>query len=461
LLTTHDETHNGETKMRAEETYRRRHMKCGKRISRLLAIAVMAVCPVVAEEAPGRTQGPSNDLFIVRQAILFLRSQGVLIDHEYCVQGPGLPMETPPNDDVAFKEGTPPETVLNKACGRSHDYAWLRDVRSGRYLVRPATNALSDTEVTSMSITNHTVATLFSDTKINRYMTAKGILWSAPWPRQRTGRDIYVDFEFAGGSLADFLTETARNMGQGVCWDMKQWMSSMIRVPVGNRMVDRPQVGLDFTPATGGSIAHLKPVLRAAETGELENMLSGANPRKRVAVARELASRYIGKGDMEKANSFFQTALDASEHEHERWELKLRMLEDGLGYPIKGEGTSLKANQLEMFVRDCAAEGARHEALSRLLDIYLKGGETGKARALIETTSTNAMDAEWTQNAAQIFRQRNPAASPLSIPSNAIPARTSTWPAIRTTHTIKKTADGKLEGHVTTTEIPAAVDANK
>lgn len=447
--------------MSMKVTHQCQHMKCGKHILWLLAITMMAISPVMAEEASGLKQSSSNDFFVVRQAVLFLRSQGIMIDHEYCVQGTEFPIEIPSNDDVAFREGTPPETILNKVCGRSHDYAWLHDVRSGRYLVRPATNALSDTDVMPMSITNHTIATLFSDTKINRYMAGKGILWLPPWTRQRTGKDIYVDFEFAGGSLANLLTETARNMGQGVCWDMKQWMSSMIRVPIGNRVVDRPQVGLDFTPVKGGAIAHLKPVLRTAETGELENMLSGSNPRKRVAIARELASRYISNGDVEKANRFFQIALDASEFEHERWGLKLRMLEDGLGYPVKGRKTPLDADQLELFVHDCNAEGPRHEALFRLLDIYLKTAGEGKARRLIENTSTNAMDAEWTRQAEQIFRQRNPAALPLSISNNTVPVKTATCPVIRTTYTIKKTADGKLEKHVTTTEIPAAVDTNK
>lgn len=237
-------------------------------------------------------------------------------------------------------------------------------------------------------------------------------------------------------------------------------MSSMIRVPIGNRVVDRPQIGLDFTPVKGGAIAHLKRLLRTAETGELENMLSSSNPRKRVAIARELASRYISNGNLEKANRFFQVALDASEYEGERWELKLRMLEDGLGYPAKGKKTSLDADQLELFVHDCDAEGPRHEALFRLLDIYLKtGGE--KARKLIENTSTNIMDAEWTRQAERIFRQRNPVAPPVSISSNAISAKASAKPVIRTTFTIKKTADGKLEKHVTTTEIPAAVDVAK
>jgi len=447
--------------MSMKVTHLCQRMKCGKRISWLWAITMMTMGPVVTGETSGQTRCPSNDLVIVRQAVLFLRSQGVLIDHEYCVQGSGFPIEIPSRDDVAFKEGAPPETILDKVCGHSSDYTWLRNARSEHYLVRPATNALSDTNVMPMSITNHTIATLFSDTKINRYMAAKGIFWSAPWPRQRTGKDIYVDFEFAGGSLADFLTETARNMGQGVCWDMKQWMSSMIRVPIGNRVVDRPQVGLDFTPVKGGAIAHLKPVLRTAETGELENMLSGSNPRKRVAIARELASRYISNGDVEKANRFFQTALDASEYEHERWGLKLRMLEEGLGYPAKGKKTSLDADQLELFVHDCNAEGPRQEALFRLLDIYLKTGGEGKARRLIENTSTNTMDAEWVRQAEQIFRQRNPAALPLSISNNTLPVKMATRPAIKTTITIKKTPDGKLEKHVTTTEIPAAVDTNK
>jgi len=98
-------------------------------------------------------------------------------------------------------------------------------------------------------------------------------------------------------------------------------------------VVDRPQVGLDFTPVKGGAVAHLKPVLRTAETGELEKLLSGASPRKRLAIAKEIASRCINTGDVEKASSFFQIAMDASEHEHERWGLRLRMLEEGLGYP--------------------------------------------------------------------------------------------------------------------------------
>ena len=447
--------------MKMKSTCQSSHPKRGL-IVWLLVSAGVLMRPVGAEEVPGLKQGSTNGFSVVRQAVLFLRSQGVLVDHEYCVQGTGSPSEALPGNEVMLREGNSPEAVLNKACERSPDYAWLHDARSGRYLVRPATNALSCTDVMPMSITNHTIASLFSDTIINRYMTDKGIFWLPPWTRQRTGQDIYVDFEFAGGTLADFLTETARNMGQGVCWDMKQWMSSMIRVPIGNQVVDRPQVGLDFTPVKGGSFAHLKPVLRTAEAGELEKLLSGASPRKRLSIAKELASRCINIGDMEKANGFFQIALDASGHEHERWELRLRMLEEGLGYPpANKKKMAVDVGQLERFIHDCHAEGPRHEALFRLLDIHLKAGEEEKARRLIESTSTNAVDSEWVHQAARIFYRRNPASPPLSLSSNAIPAKTASRPVIKTTYKIKKTADGKLEKQVATTEIPTDAGTNK
>ena len=236
----------------------------------------------------------------------------------------------------------------------------------------------------------------------------------------------------------------------------------MIRVPIGNRVVDRPQVGLDFTPVKGGAVAHLKPVLRTAETGELEKLLSGASPRKRLAIAKEIASRCINTGDVEKASSFFQIAMDASEHEHERWGLRLRMLEEGLGYPpANKKKTAMDASQLERFIHDCHAEGPRHEALFRLLDIHLKAGEEEKARRLIENTSTNTVDSEWVHQAARIFHRRNPVAPPLSLSSNAIPAKTASRPVIKTTYKIKKTADGKLEKQVTTTEISADAGTNK
>ena len=87
-------------------------------------------------------------------------------------------------------------------------------------------------------------------------------------------------------------------------------------------------------------------------------------------------------------------------------------------------------------------------------------GDMEKARRLIESTSTNAVDSEWVHQAARIFQRRNPASPPLSLSSNAIPVKAASGPVTRTTFTIKKTADGKLEKQVTTTEIPADVDSN-
>lgn len=437
------------------------HMKNKKCPLWLLITMVIFICSVVAGETSDLKQSSTNDLSIVRRAVLFLRSQGVLVDHEYFGKTPIFPKEISSSDDVLFKAGTPPDTLLNTVCRHSSECTWLHDARSGRYLVRPATNALSNTEVSSMSITNYTISTLFSDQRIRRHMVDKGIIWIAPWPRQKTGMDVYIDFEFTGGSLADFLAEIARSAGRGVCWDMEQCMSSIVRVPIGNRVVNRPQVKIELTPAKGGGIAHLKPVLRTATTVELENMLSGANPRKRLAIASELASRCADIGDIEKTRGFFRVALDASEYDHERWELKLRMLEGGLGYPTKAQAASPRTGQLETFIADCDDRMTRHTALSRLLNIYLKDRAEGKARALIEKTNVNAADLEWVHNAVKIFQQQNPAAPPPSISSNTVPAKTATRPVIRTTYTIKKTADGKLEKHVTTTETPVAVDTNK
>ncbi|HHU14559.1 MAG TPA: hypothetical protein GXZ62_05125 [Lentisphaerae bacterium] len=80
---------------------------------------------------------------------------------------------------------------------------------------------------------------------------------------------------------------------------------------------------------------------------------------------------------------------------------------------------------------------------------------------MIESTSTNAVDSEWVHQAARIFYRRNPASPPLSLSSNAIPAKTASRPVIKTTYKIKKTADGKLEKQVTTTEIPTDAGTNK
>ena len=99
--------------------------------------------------------------------------------------------------------------------------------------------------------------------------------------------------------------------GQGVCWDMKQGEPT-IRALVGNRVVDRPQSQLDFIAVKGGGLAQLAPVLRDTETSRLEDMLAAASPRKRFAIAHELASRCLGNGDKEKARAFFQAAADDS-----------------------------------------------------------------------------------------------------------------------------------------------------
>lgn len=88
-------------------------------------------------------------------------------------------------------------------------------------------------------------------------------------------------------------------------------------------------------------------------------------------------------------------------------------------------------------------------------------GDMEKARRLIESTSTNAVDSEWVHQAARIFYRRNPASPPLSLSSNAIPAKTASRPVIKTTYKIKKTADGKLEKQVATTEIPTDAGTNK
>ena len=434
------------------------HTKCKASVLGACAAAAVLALSARADEVSDRGRVLTNDVSIVRRAVLFLRSQGIVVDHESLDRDRETSPEWSADSDTLFMEGIPPESILGKVCGDAPEYTWRRDARSGRYTVCPSTNALSGTAIKYMAVTNQTIKSLFADQEIRQYMDGEGLLLTELWHRGKKGDDVYVDFEFAGGTFADFLTELARNVGQRICWDMKQ-SSFTIRTRVGSRMVDRPQSKLDFVAVKGGWLAQLTPVLRDAETSGLEDMLAATSPRKRSAIARELASRYLSSGDKEKAGMFFQTAADGSASETERWELKWRMLDHGLGYPTPQQAASSKTGQIEAFLADCDSIRARGSALSFLLRTCLDA--EGASRALIEKTDAGGMDSDWVRNATGIYHQRWPASSPLVISHTNTSFRAGARTVIETRYTIKKTADGKLGKHTTVTEIPVGVDASK
>ena len=439
-------------------THHNRSMKCGTNVWRVCAATVVLALSAGADEIPVRGKGVTNDVSIVRRAVLFLRDQGVAVDHESLDRSRETFPELPADSDTFFTEGTPPESVLGKVCGYAPEYTWRRDTRSGRYTVCPATNALSDTAVKSMSVTNQTLKSLFADQEMRQYMAGKGVLLAGLWHRSKQGNDIYVDFDFAGGTFAGFLTDLARNAGQGICWDMKQGEPT-IRALVGNRVVDRPDINLDFTAVKGGGLAQLAPVLRDAETGRLEDMLAAASPRKRSAIARELASRYLSKGDREKARAFFQTAVDDAAFEAERWTLRWRMLDHGLGYPTRQQAASPKTGQIEAFLADCDDIRARGLALSALLDACLN--VEGEARALIEKVDAGGKDPDWIRNVTGVYHRRWPSSPLLVISNTNVSSRAGARTIIETRYEIKTTADGKLERHTTVTERTVGVETNK
>ena len=110
-------------------------------------------------------------------------------------------------------------SALKKITGQYNEYTWQFDSGLSYADVYPKIGALCVASVPPCSITSHSLMWVFS----SDLPTLKGLKIGLvePWSRGRpVNQDLFVDLEFKGGILMEFLNRLALALGDKVSWEL-------------------------------------------------------------------------------------------------------------------------------------------------------------------------------------------------------------------------------------------------
>jgi hypothetical protein len=112
-------------------------------------------------------------------------------------------------------------SALNKITGAYPGFIWHFDSGPAYVDVYPKTGALCFASVPACSITNHSLVRVFESDLPG--LNGLKIDLVEPWARGRpVNKDLFVDLEFKGGTLMEFLNQLALSLGIGgrVSWTL-------------------------------------------------------------------------------------------------------------------------------------------------------------------------------------------------------------------------------------------------
>lgn len=336
-------------------------------------------------------------------------------------------------------------SLLDLVCQEKNAYSWSYNNSENSYCVFPATNALSEIRMLPVAFSNQPLSSIFMDPTVSRYMRANGLLMMITKSQRRIWSDIRLDVDFQGGTFGEFLNHVSSRLGNNICWDINPKLIPGTRAIVHGKVMECPTFRLEFLDSTGSRINSLPETIRNADTSVLKGMLENTCGADKSDVAFEIAARFWASGNKIKAQEFFHVALSAADTEAKRWDVKLRMLRKGAGYPTADDASSPRIKQYKAFLRDSNDMRTRHQALSALLDAYLSAGMASKAKALIENASKNERDRAWIRHAAYTYRKKSQNKPLALMPFDDGKSLENEPQYTRTTYTISKTSDGELK----------------